>query len=140
MIREEDLPRESRAYLGGSNSDRIDTMVRGVINQSLGSESAELSFGDELEFHIVQLRDFLYDRVYDSPLVHQDFLKCSRIIEDLYHYFLRNADVFLDESGLKDFYDEPAACVCDFVAGMTDRYAFNLFERFFLPLPWKIQV
>ena len=139
VIHEEDLPGQSREYLGSSSSDRIDTMVRGVISQSLRNENEELAFGDELEGHIVQFRDFLYERVYDSPVVHQDFLKCSRIIEDLYHYFLRNEDVFLGETGAKDFYDEPAECVRDFVAGMTDRYAFNLFERFFLPLPWKIQ-
>lgn len=140
VIGEKDLPVGSRSYLGESNSDRIDTMVRGVIDQSLGNEGEELAFGNELESHIIQLRDFLYERVYDSPVVHQDFLKCTRIMEDLYHYFLRNEDAFLSETGMNDFYDAPAECVRDFVAGMTDRYAFSLFERFFLPLPWKRQV
>ncbi|MCX5798727.1 MAG: deoxyguanosinetriphosphate triphosphohydrolase, partial [Proteobacteria bacterium] len=49
-------------------------------------------------------------------------------------------DAFLEETGRKDFYDEQSICVCDFIAGMTDRYAFNLFEKFFLPMPWKIPV
>jgi dGTPase len=96
--------------------------------------------GAELEHHMVTLRDFLYDRVYDSVTVHQDFLKCSRIIEDLYTYFLRNKDAFLDETKKNEYYDDPAVCVCDFIAGMTDRYAFNLFEKIFLPLPWKMQI
>jgi dGTP triphosphohydrolase len=47
---------------------------------------------------------------------------------------------FLRETGRKDFYDEPAICVCDYISGMTDRYAFMLFERLFLPMPWKITV
>ncbi len=140
VIHGNDLPKESREYLGETSSDRIDTMVRGVIRETLDSIDTRISFGMELERHIVALRDFLYDKVYDSMTVHQDFLKCSNIIEDLYIYFLRNKDAFFEETERKDYYDDPAVCVCDFIAGMTDRYAFNLFEKIFLPLPWKIQV
>lgn len=140
VIHRNDLPKESREYLGETSSDRIDTMVRGVIRETLDGIDTRISFGMELERHIVALRDFLYNKVYDSVTVHQDFLKCSNIIEDLYIYFLRNKNAFLEETERKDYYDDPAVCVCDFIAGMTDRYAFNLFEKIFLPLPWKIQV
>jgi len=136
----DDLPKESRKYLGENSSDRIDSMVRGVIQEALNDDENRICFSNELEYHILALRDFLYDRVYDSMTVHQDFLKCSKIIEDLYNYFLQNEEAFLKETERNDFYDEPATCVCDFIAGMTDRYAFNLFEKIFLPLPWKIQV
>jgi dGTPase len=140
VIQKEDLPKESREYLGESSSDRIDTMVRGVIQETLNNNEMIVKFSAELEHHIVMLRDFLYERVYDSMTVHQDFIKCSKIIEDLYTYFLNNSDAFLEETDRNDFYDAPAACICDFIAGMTDRYAFNLFEKMFLPLPWKIQI
>ncbi|OPY77910.1 MAG: Deoxyguanosinetriphosphate triphosphohydrolase [Syntrophorhabdus sp. PtaU1.Bin153] len=140
VIAEHDLPRESREYLGNTNANRIDKMVRGVISESFKSDDMVLAFGKELEHHIFALRDFLYERVYDSMTVHSDFLKCSRIIEDLYHYFLSNEDAFLKESEREDFYDEPSKCVCDLIAGMSDRYAFSLYEKIFLPLPWKIQI
>jgi len=140
VIQKEDLPKESREYLGESSSDRIDTMVRGVIQETLNNNEMIVQFSAELEHHIVMMRDFLYERVYDSMTVHQDFIKCSKIIEDLYTYFLNNSDAFLEETDRDDFYDMPAACICDFIAGMTDRYAFNLFEKIFLPLPWKIQI
>lgn len=140
VIREEDIPAEYRSYLGTNSSDRIDTMVRGVITETLRSGSMTISFGDELEMYIVRLRDYLYEHVYDNMLVHGDFLKCSRIIEDIYEHFMKHPEVFLGEAEKDDFYDDPAVCVCDFVAGMTDRFAFNLFEKVFLPLPWKIQV
>jgi dGTPase len=138
VITGKDLPKDSILYLGNTNSRRIDTMVRGTISETVSHSDLTLSFGAELEHHIVSLRSFLYERVYDSTMVHDDFIKCARIIEDLYNYFLGNPDAFLRESGRDDFYDEPAACVCDFIASTTDRYAFNLFERIFLPMPWKI--
>jgi len=140
VIKEEDIPEDCRRFLGDSHSKRINTMVRGVIAESLKSPEMDLSFGEELEFYIVKLRDFLYEMVYDTTLVHGDFVKCSKIIKDLYEYFLSNPDEFLKETGRKDFYDDQANCVCDFIAGMTDRYAFNLFEKIFLPLPWNMPV
>ncbi|MEN6616093.1 MAG: deoxyguanosinetriphosphate triphosphohydrolase, partial [Syntrophorhabdus sp.] len=72
--------------------------------------------------------------------VHADFIKCSKIIQDLYQYFLGHPDALLKETGRDDFYDEPVTCVRDFIAGMTDRYAFSLFEKLFLPMPWSIPV
>lgn len=140
VITEEDLPKPQRDYLGYTVSDRIDTMIHGVISETLSSSDLKVRFGKELESHIVQLRDFLYERVYDSNIVHTDFIKCSRIIEDLYQHFLKNPDAFLKETERDDFYDETSTCVCDFIAGMTDRYAFNLFEKIFLPMPWNIPV
>jgi dGTPase len=38
----------------------------------------------------------------------------------------------------KSLQDSLERCVCDFLAGMTDRYAFNLYEKLFLPLPWTV--
>lgn len=140
VITEEDIPGHLRDRLGRSVSDRIDTMVRGVISKTLENTKMELTFSGELEAGIIELRDFLYERVYDSHIVHSDFIKCSRIIEDLYGYFMKHQDAFLDETELKDLYDDPSTCVCDLIAGMTDRYAFSLFEKLFLPLPWSIQV
>ncbi len=139
VIRDEDLPAACTAFLGRTTSDRIDTMVRGVIGNALASTDCHIGFGEELECHVVRLRDFLYERVYESPVVHDDFLKCSKIIKDLYAYFLDNPAAFLAECGREDFYDNPAVCVTDFVASTTDRYAFNLYEKIFLPMPWRIQ-
>ncbi len=140
VISEDDLPKEVRDFLGCTVSDRINTMVHGVISETLKNEDMALEFGEQLEAYITRLRDFLYERVYESRIVHADFIKCSRIIEDLYNHFLKHPDAFLKETGREDFYDDPAICVCDFIAGMTDRYAFNLFEKIFLPMPWNIPV
>ena len=140
VIAEADLPEECIKNLGSKTSDRIDSMVRGVISETEKHGDLSVSFSEELGSQIVKLRDFLYERVYDNHVVHDDFIKCTRIIKDLYFYFLNKPDAFLAETGRSDFYDERAACVCDFISGMTDRYAFNLFEKHFLPLPWNIPI
>jgi dGTPase len=133
-----DLPDSCRRFLGDTHSKRIDTMVRAAIRETerTGNPGVE----PDIDGHMAELREFLYERVYDNPMVHADFEKCSRIIEDLYRYFLDHPDAFLEETGSESFYDDPSTCVCDYIAGMTDRYAFNLFEKIFLPMPWKIPV
>ncbi len=140
VLREDDIPKHLRDRLGHTVSDRIDTMVRGVISSTLGTADMRLGCGRELESYMIEMRSFLYAHVYESPIVHSDFIKCSKIIEDLYDYFLRDRDAFLKETERDDFYDDPATCVRDFIAGMTDRYAFSLFEKLFLPMPWSIPV
>ena len=140
VISEGDIPRHLRDRLWHTVSDRIDTMVRGVISNTLEGPDMQVGCGAELESLMVEMRGFLYERVYESPVVHSDFIKCSKIIEDLYGFFLRERDAFLKETERDDFYDDPAICVRDFIAGMTDRYAFSLFEKLFLPMPWSIPV
>jgi dGTPase len=133
-----DLPEDCRRDLGETHSRRIDCMVRAVIGESL--KNNDVSIEPKVEERMEELRGFLYERVYENNLVHAEFIKCSMIIEELYRYFLDHPDAFLEETGAREFYDDPSTCVCDFIAGMTDRYAFNLFERIFLPMPWKIPV
>jgi dGTPase len=86
----------------------------------------------------VRLRDFLYDQVYDSEVVHGDFVKASKILIEFYEKFTTDVDLFLKEIDRDELYDTIDACVCDYLAGMTDRYAFDLYERIFLPRPWLI--
>ncbi len=138
VIKSTDLPDNCRRYLGDTHSVRIGRMVRAVIAETTKTDS--LSIEEDIEKYMVELRAFLYEHVYENKIVHEDFEKCSRIIEDLYHYFLGHPDAFLAETRAHDFYAAPATCVCDYIAGMTDRYAFTLFEKIFLPMPWKIPV
>ena len=138
VITLDDLPGGCRKSLGDTHSARIDRMVRSVIMETLKKET--MAIEPEIEECMLVLRDFLYEHVYDNAVVHEEFNKCSRIIEDIYRYFLENPGVFLEETSAESFYADPATCVCDYVAGMTDRYAFTLFEKVFLPMPWKIPV
>ena len=51
---------------------------------------------------------------------------------------MSHSEYFLKLIERESLYDSLERCVCDFLAGMTDRYAFNLYEKLFLPLPWII--
>ncbi len=140
VIEPADLPEGCAKSLGETQGQRIDAMVRGVISASLENEEKGICIEEEVQKRMEELREFLWERVYENRIVHDDFVKCSRILQELYQYFLNKPEAFLEETGRAEFYDQPATCVCDYLSGMTDRYAFNLYEKLFLPLPWKIAI
>jgi dGTPase len=84
------------------------------------------------------LRAFLWEHVYENKAVHADFYKATKILKELYQYLVDHPDYFLTLIKMESVYDSLERCVCDFVAGMTDRYAFSLYEKLFLPLPWVV--
>ena len=65
-------------------------------------------------------------------------LQAKALIEKLYLYFLRNPDKMPEEYKkiMAKFNKERA--VCDYIAGMTDVYAVNLYNELFIPKGWKI--
>jgi dGTPase len=140
VINQQDIPPSCLRILGTTHGERIDTMVRDVIYTTLAcwDKGDDLAMSPEVLEAIVLLRDFLYERVYDSEMVHGDFIKASKILIELYERFTTDSDLFLKEIGRAELYDTVEKCVCDYVAGMTDRYAFRLYERIFLPRPWLI--
>jgi dGTPase len=77
---------------------------------------------------LVALRDFLYDRVYDIHTVHEDFVRAKKIVHELYYRLLEDETPGTSKE----------QTVCDFIAGMTDRYALHLHEKIFMPKPWMV--
>ncbi len=138
IISRGDIPRSCLDCLGETHSKRINTMVNDIILETRKTDKGRLSITEEVLISILKLRDFLWDRVYENETVHKDFHKASKILKELYEYFMAHPDSFLSTIEKEALYDSLERCVCDFLAGMTDRYAFHLYEGLFLPLPWMI--
>lgn len=133
-----DLPQDCIKILGDSHSRRIDAMVKDVIDVSGKGKKTEISLSETFMEATVKLRDFLYKKVYFGEVVYSNFIKASKILKELYYYFLEHEEEFIKESGMSDSTEPMERRVCDFIAGMTDRYAFNFYEKIFLPQPWLI--
>lgn len=147
LLREDSVPEEITRVVGRKHSQRIGSMVRDIIVETLTADDGGLHISAPMLEAITRLRDFLYDNVYRHYWVHQEFVKAQRIIRELYHYFLENGLVsrrgedWLVEEQNRDWPDEKTAHrrVCDYIAGMTDRYAIGIYEYLFLPRPWGVR-
>ncbi len=138
VISPDDIPGHILKCLGDTHSRRINTMVNDMIQETLRAGNGKLSISKEVLSAIWELREFLWENVYESEAVHGDFHKATKILREIYLYLTDHPDYFLTLIKAESLYDSPERCVCDFLAGMTDRYAFNLYEKLFLPLPWVV--
>jgi len=136
MLREGEIPSECAEVLGHTHSSRISTMVFDVISRS--AESPHLRMTDQVHTAALQLRDFLFERVYLDPLTLGEMEKASRILRELFAYFVQHLSEIPEEILRVTAGSDQKKAVCDFLAGMTDRYAMMTFERLFLPQPWMI--
>jgi len=134
-----DLPALVPKVLGDRHSKRIDTMVKDFITSSLSSEFDEIRFSADIEDAMVSLRDFLYERVYNDLAGRGEFTKARKILEDLYHYYMEHPEeVFADIPREEIEREDRRRMVCDFIAGMTDRFAIEKYSELFIPKQWGV--
>jgi dGTPase len=134
LLRPEDLPRERTDVLGTSSSQRIGTMVTDVVMRTLEGDLSEVRMSDAVLEATIGLRSFLFEAVYENEVATAEFKKAAGILGGLWEKVRENPKEFLDQRTV----DEEGLDVAtkDFVAGMTDRYAVNLYEQLFIPKPW----
>lgn len=123
--------------IGNTPSKRIDKMVKDVIYGSLSSELKEVRLSEDMKGTIYALREFLYKCVYESEASKSEFKKARKILSDLYSYYMEHPEEIFREFPV-EMRDNKERMVCDFIAGMTDRFAIMLYEQKFLPQPWVV--
>lgn len=147
ILKDIKLPAALTKVLGERHSQRISAMVRDLIVETLAADDGRLHVSEEMLEAVTNLRTFLYDNVYRFPQVHNEFEKAQRIIRELYEYCLdkglvkRQGNNWNIVERSDSWPDEKTAHrqVCDFIAGMTDRYALELYNHLFMPKPWTVQ-
>ncbi|HLB25820.1 MAG TPA: deoxyguanosinetriphosphate triphosphohydrolase [Nitrospirota bacterium] len=136
VIKYPDVPKDIISVLGGTHARRIDTMVKDVIFSSLEKELAGIRMGETVSRATEDLRAFLFKNVYEGQRTHGEFMKASKVLTELYQFFMETDDLqrLTGLSGREG--EDKNRLVCDFVAGMTDRYALKLYKELFIPTPW----
>lgn len=137
IISESEIPAHLQKLFGSSHSGRIGTMVHDLVSQSLKTGGETLTMTPHMLEGISELRSFLYENVYETNRVHDDFIKAKKVLRELYEYFI-NTDEHWERVIDYDASTPREQMVCDFIAGMTDRYALDLYTNIFLPKPWSV--
>jgi dGTPase len=132
----ESIPAEILEHIGPSHSRRIHNLVEDIITTSIEAGLSEISLSPSMLTRVGQLRAFLFERFYEAPQVCQEFHRVRKIIWELFEIFMKDDDLFRTEIGEFMTGEARERHVCDHIAGMTDRYALNLYKRLFLPRPW----
>ncbi len=122
-------------------------MVGDLVLTTLARDDGQLHLSAAMDETITELRAFLYDNVYRNYRVHAEFEKAQRIIATCTPFPRTRASRPAAWPPCCRLRELPATGaderrrhrrVCDFIAGMTDRYALTLYTHIFMPKPWSV--
>ena len=137
IITEEEIPSAYTEVLGHSPKERLNTMIHDIITQSEGKNDIVLSA--PIEEAMWGLRAYMFERVYVHPAVKEQEIKAIRMIEQLFEYYKKTPELLPQEYRSMIEENEPAErVVCDYIAGMTDRYATMRYREIMIPNRWDV--
>lgn len=131
LLKEGDLPEEVYASLGKDTSEMITSMVGDMINNSLGK--ADVAPSREVKAIMDVFRNFMFAHIYRSEALVHERRQASFVLKELYNYFFTNFFELPQEFVQREAEWGRAKIVTDYVSGLTDSYAVQLFQEIFMP-------
>lgn len=134
VLRADDIPLMIRNVLGYNHSERISTMVGSVVKR--GFADGNIAPEEHVLESMMELREFLFEAVYTNPLAKSEEVRAESMLGTLYDYFVEHPDE-MPMMYKRIEADTTERRVADYISGMTDRYAINIFTKLFIPVEWK---
>ena len=134
VLTQDELPWEALYTLGRTHSERINTLITDTVNNTA---ERELNMSPEVKSAFDKLHSFMFESVYTNPVAKGEEGKAGHVVEVLYKYFCRHSEKLNQEYARIIEEDGVETAVCDYIAGMTDRYAVQLYSELFIPHTWK---
>ena len=137
IITEHDIPGRYTEVLGNSVKERLNIMVHDIIMNSL--DRPEIVMSQDVLDTMVSLRQWMFENVYKNPAAKAEEGKAQQLIVRLYEYYMEHVDRLPEEYFImiEKNHETRERVVCDYIAGMSDRFAIDLFEELFVPKAWK---
>lgn len=138
IIREEELPREYTRILGNSVRSRLNFMIHDIIQNSRDKDDIVMS--EETKQAIYGLRKFMFQAVYTNPKAKGEEHKAEEMVENLYDYYLNHAELLPEmfQKMILEGKHSRERVTCDYIAGMTDRYAISKYKEIHIPVFWNV--
>lgn len=121
------FPAAMTARFGAPGSAWIGGMIEAVVAGSL--ESGEVRMREEVLADMNELRDFMFERVYLSPIQREPQAAAIDIIRRLMDHHLEHPDDI--PASYRDNDADRVVQAADYIAGMTDRFALQTHARLF---------
>lgn len=132
-----DIPAELVQTLGSTHAERLNTLITDIIQESQGKDNILQS--KEMREAMSQLNDFMFHSVYLNPVAKGEEGKAQELIYRLFEYYVKHPDRLGEE--YKEIWQREGRerAVCDYVAGMTDAFAVEVYQDLFIPKSWAVK-
>ncbi len=136
ILRAEDVPEMIRTRCGERNSERINSIMLDLIENSGGGQ---IKMSDYMQEAVDFFHAFMYSDVYTNPIAKGEESKVDGIIGGLFDYYLKHPEKMAGEMKLIAEREGTARAVCDYISGMTDGYAMEKYGEIFIPMSWTVK-
>ena len=137
ILEHEDIPREIALVLGSTHGQRIDTLVCDAIQSS--REVGQIILSPEVELALDALRSFMFENVYRNPVAKGEESKARVILQKMFEYYVNHPEALPEDFHPQLSFDGMERTVCDYIAGMTDKYAVDKYTEIFIPSGWNVR-
>ena len=128
----DDIPMSMISVLGDTKSKRISTLVMSIILNS----TDDIKMDEEIQEAFDELHSYMFANVYKNPVCKGEEGKAINILQRMYIFFKDNPET-MPPDYIKICEKEGAnRAACDYIAGMSDRYALSVFHKLFIPEAW----
>jgi dGTPase len=136
ILTDGDVPEPIRRVFGTRNSQRINTILLDLIRNSAGGT---VQMSEEVAEVFDIFHNFMFDAVYRNPTAKSEESKVKGILGGIFDHYVGHMDELPEEFQDIARTDGAERAVCDYVAGMTDGYAMEVYGRLFIPAAWSVK-
>jgi len=137
IVDEAKIPKEFLNTLGTKHAERVNTIVLDLIEES--QRCGEITLSPKINETFDKFRGYMYENVYLNLKAKSEESKVDGIIGELFDFYHRNPDELPEDFRQFAEQDGLNRAVCDYISGMTDKFAVYVYEKLFIPEAWQIR-
>ena len=136
IIKNEDIPKKFTDVLGTTATMRYTNLIHNIIRNSIGTNDVRMS--DEMQDIFSGLRAYMFEEVYTNEIAKAQETKAENMVIELFEYYMKHFDELprINKEIMEKYGDSKERAVCDYISGMTDRYAVTKFTDLIIPMSW----
>ena len=137
VLADADIPKAITAVLGDTHSQRINTLVCDMVETS--REAGQILLSPAVDKALQDLRSFMFENVYRNPKAKSEEVKAQDMLKRLYEYYYTHPEALPADFQPQLSFGGMERTVCDYIAGMTDKYAVDKYTELFIPMGWHVR-
>ena len=135
VFSEDEIPKEINEVLGYTRAERFHTLIASLVDNS----GEDIGMAPQIQLAFDHLHAFMFERLYYDSVAKNEEKKVDEFIRRLFGYFYDNPEKLPEEYLEICEAEGVARAVCDYVSGMTDTYALELYQNIFIPKGWQVK-
>lgn len=136
LLKHKELPADIMNKLGHTHGDRIGTLVKDIIINTLENienNRIEVSLSEDVDKALTDLRKFMFVNVYNGPVLKEERDKAKFVLYQVFEHFIKHPEEMPEVYRSVVEHQGIERGVADYIAGMSDDYCLMVFNKLFVP-------